>query len=273
MHSSIINDSTEWTWRDNTLRNNTGIKKRSIRIILSAGLIALIVFSMAACKEQDEIVPGPTAKPEQPNVIVNNEAVEPDHTIIVSGYGEVIAEPDFATINIVTAGASATSEEAATLCETMTAQVKEIAGAQNVLSKNLTVSGVTLSSTTRESDGAVTGYTARQTITIIETNINRVNTILSPIIDARITESYEVTYSLTDASSAYAGALAAAVADAEEKAEAIAVASNVALDEVVLVTEAPLENQLVGVAFKSSSIAVNANLTVTFSIKPIQPQS
>ena len=255
------------------MRNDTGTHQKTIRLILCAAVIVLMLGTLAACKEQSEITPGPTAKPEQPTVIVNNEAVEPDHTIVVSGYGEVIAEPDFATINIVTVGASATSEEASSLCEAMTAQVKEIAGTQNVLSKNLTVSGVTLSSTTRESDGAVTGYTARQTITIIETNVARVNTILSPIIDARITESYEVTYSLTDASSAYAGALAAAIADAREKAEAIAAASNVAIDEVLLVTEAPLENQLVSVAFKSSSIAVDANLTVTYTIKPIQPQS
>jgi hypothetical protein len=35
------------------------------------------------------------------------------------------------------------------------------------------------------------------------------NKILSPIIDARIIESYEVTYSLLDASAAYDAALAA----------------------------------------------------------------
>ena len=93
----------------------------------------------------------------------------------------------------------AMSEEAATLCETATQQVKDTAGAQSVLAKNVTTSGVTISTTTRESDGAITGYTARQTITIREDNISRVNAILSPIIDARIIESYEVTYSLLDA--------------------------------------------------------------------------
>ncbi|NCB29578.1 MAG: DUF541 domain-containing protein, partial [Clostridia bacterium] len=191
------------------MRQNSATTNRTVRLLISLLLVTLIVFSFAACKEESEIVPGPTAKPEQPNVIVNNEAVEPDHTIVVNGHGEVTAEPDFATINIVTAGASATSEEAASLCEALTQQVKEIAAAQNVLPKDLTVTGVTLSSTTRESDGAVTGYTARQTITIIEDDISKVNTILSPIIDARITESYEVTYSLTDASSAYAEALEA----------------------------------------------------------------
>lgn len=253
------------------MRQNITATNRNARILFSLVLVMLIVFSLAACKEESDITPGPTAVPEQPNVIVNNEAVEPDHTIVVSGYGEVLAEPDIATISIVTVGASATSEEAASICETMTQQVKEIAGTQNVLAKDITVTGVTLSSTTRESDGVVTGYTARQTITIIESDISVVNTILSPIIDARIIESYEVTYSLLDASTAYAGALAAAVTDAREKAEAIAQAGDVALDEMLLVTEAPLENQLVGVAFKSSSIAVDANLTVTFSVKPIQP--
>ena len=44
------------------------------------------------------------------------------------------------------------------------------------------------------------------------------------------------------------------------------------LNAMLEVTEAPVENQLVGVVFKSSSIAVEANLTVTFSVKEIAPQ-
>ena len=255
------------------MRQNSNQTKNLIRAIACVTFTLLFGFSLAGCKEEGDITPGPTAKPEQPTVIVNNEALPEAHTIIVSGYGVVTVEPDFATIAITTMGASATSEEAAALCETATQQVKEAAGAQNVLVNNLTTSGVTLSTTTRESDGAVTGYTARQTITIHETNIDRVNTILSPIIDAKILESYEVTYSLLDASAAYTGALANAVADAKGKAEAIAAAGNTALDAILLVTEAPVESQLVGVAFKSSSINVEANLTVTYSVKALPPQS
>ncbi len=228
-----------------------------------------LVLSLGACKEEGDITPAPTAKPEDPTVIVNNEAVEPDRTIAVGGYGEVIAEPDFSTITIVAIGTSATSEEAAANCEAVTEKVKEIAGEQTVFDKNLTTSSVTLSSNTRESDGAVTGYVARQTITIIENDVSRVNDILSPIIDARIVESYDVTYSLTDASAAYDGALAAAMADALEKATAIATAGGVTLGTVISVTESPIESQLVGVAFKSSSIAVTANLTVTYRISGI----
>ena len=231
-----------------------------------------MMLAFAACKEQEDITPGPTAKPQQPTVIVNNEAKESEHYIEVGGFGEVIAEPDFSTITIVAMGASATSEEAAANCAAVTLQVKDIAGTQSVLANNLTTSGVTLSTNTRESDGAVTGYVARETITIIENNVERVNAILSPIIDARIIESYEVTYSIRDASAAYNGALAAAMADAQEKAAAIAQAGGVTLGPVVSVSETPTESQLVGVAFKSSSIGVTANLTVTYLISgAIQP--
>lgn len=246
-----------------TIKTN---KKLVHKIIVSL-LVTTLLFSCAACKEEGDITPGPTAKPEQPTVIVNNESPQADQTVVVSGYGVVTVEPDFATINIVTAGSSATAEEAAALCATATQEVRDTAGTQNVLTRNVTASGVTISSTTRESDGAVTGYTARQTITIIESDISRVNTILSPIIDAKILESYEVTYSLLDVSAAYSRALAAAVADAEEKAVAIAAAGDLVLDKMLMVSEAPVENQLVGVAFKSSSIAVEANLTVTFTVK------
>ena len=243
-----------------------------MRLLLVVLLTTALVFPLAACKEEGDIVPGPTAKPEEPTVIVNNEAQEPNHVIVVNGNGEVIAVPDFATITIVAMGSSATSEEAAANCELVTQKVKDIAAAQGVLSKHLTTSGVTLSSNTRESDGAITGYVARDTITIIENNVTLVNAILSPIIDARITESYEVTYSLLDATSAYSDALAAAMTDAKVKAEAIAQAGGVTLNGILSVSETPQDSQLSGVAFESSSIAVDAEVTVTYLIIKAQPQ-
>lgn len=254
------------------MRHLTTDHKRLVRVLICLALVLVFMLALTACKEEGDITPGPTAKPEQPTVIVNNEALPEARTIVVSGYGLVTVEPDFATISIITAGTSASSEEAAVLCEAATQQVKDTAGAQTVLTRNITTSGVTIEAITRESDGAVTGYVARQTVTIHEDNIDRVNTILSPIIDAKIVESYEVTYSLLDASAAYSKALAVAVTDAEEKAQAIAAAGEVALDEMILVSEAPVENQLVGVVFKSSSIDVEANLKVTFSVKDLPQQ-
>jgi len=231
------------------------------------GAALMLTFGALGCKADDDITPGPTAQPDEPDVIVNNEVKADEHTIIVVGDGEVIAAPDFSTITIVVQGSSETSEDAALKCENLTDQVSEIAIAQGVAPKNLTTAGVTLSTLQRESDGAITGYVATDTITIVITSdVSKVNAVLSPIIDARITESYEVTYSLTDASAAYNEALAAAMDDAYQKASAIAAAGNVTIDTIVSAVEAPGEDQLVGVAFESSSIAVNAQVTVTYLI-------
>ena len=236
--------------------------------------IVLMLACFAAfygCKEEGDITPGPTTKPEQPTVIVNNDTGKKERTIAVNGFGEVIAAPDFSTITVVVVGNSETAEEAAAKCEALTKQVQEIATAQGVLPASMSAAGVTLSSNQRESDGAITGYVARDTITIHLENVSKVNAVLSPIIDAHITESYEATYSLLDASAAYSGALAAAMQDAQEKAKAIAEGGGVALGGIVSVSETPVENKLVGVAFKSSEIAVSANLTVTFSITEVKP--
>jgi len=253
------------------LSNKTSSNRKIVFQLLLVTLALVGLTAFAGCKADSEITPGPTAKPEQPTVIVNNDLEKDTHTIAVNGFGEVIAVPDFSTITIVVVANSETAEEAAAKCEQLTAQVKEIATAQGVQSANLSAAGVTLSSNQRESDGAITGYVARDTITITIKDVSKVNTVLSPIIDAHITESYEATYSLLDASAAYNGALAAAMADAQEKAKAIAEGGGVALGAIVSVSETPVENNLVGVAFKSSEIAVSANLTVTYSITELKP--
>ena len=253
------------------MNNTTSSNRKTVLRILPFALALICMLAFAGCKAESEITPGPTAKPEQPTVIVNNDMGLDAHTIVVNGFGEVIAVPDFSTINIVVVANSEKAEEAASKCEKLTEQVKEIATTQGVLSANLSTAGVTLSSNQRESDGAITGYVARDTITITIKDVSKVNAVLSPIIDAHITESYEATYSLLDASSAYNGALAAAMQDAQEKAKAIATSGGVALGAIVSVNETPVESNLVGVAFKSSEIAVNANLTVTYSIIEVKP--
>lgn len=252
--------------------NGTRKNKTSHLTRLFCAVLALTcAAALIGCKAESDITPGPTAKPEQPTVIVNNEESKNEHTISVNGFGEVIAAPDFSTITIVVVGNSESAEDAAAKCETLTQQVKDVATAQGVLPGSMSAAGVTLSSNQRESDGAITGYVARDTITITLEDVSKVNAVLSPIIDAGITESYEATYSLLDASAAYSGALAAAMEDAQEKAEAIAEAGDVSLGAVVSVTETPIENNLVGVTFKSSEIAVNASLTVTYSIYEATP--
>ena len=100
-------------WRDNALKFQKPFRRRIVQCAVCIALALVMMFAFAACKEEGDITPGPTAKPEQPTVIVNNEAKQREHYIVVGGYGEVIVEPDFSTISIVSMGESATSEEAA----------------------------------------------------------------------------------------------------------------------------------------------------------------
>ena len=48
------------------LRQNTGYGKKTARMLASLAIAGLLIFSLAACKEESEITPGPTAVPEQP---------------------------------------------------------------------------------------------------------------------------------------------------------------------------------------------------------------
>ena len=68
------------------------------------------------------------------------------------------------------------------------------------------------------------------------------------------------------AEKAYNDALADAMQDAQQKADAIAAAGQVTLGAIASVLEASGEDQLVGVAFESSSIEVRAQVTVTYLI-------
>ena len=54
--------------------------------------------------------------------------------------------------------------------------------------------------------------------------------------------------------------------DAYEKASAIAEAGDVSLGAIASVVETPGEDQLVGVAFESSAIAVSAQVSVVYVI-------
>lgn len=236
-----------------------------IRTLTLIGALAMCLMSFG-CKPEDEITPAPTAKPEAPDVIVTNQQLPQEHFIEVNGYGEVFTAPDFATVIIGVQSVSETAEEATTLCEELTRDVRQLALQQDVKYTDISIKGITLGTKLRENDGAIVGYVATDTITIVVWKVPSVNTLLSSIIDAGITESYSVTYSLTDASAAYQRALIDAMADALTKAQTVAEAGDVTIGKVIGVTELPTGDELVGVAFESSSIAVSAHVAVQYLI-------
>ena len=76
-----------------------------------------------------------------------------------------------------------------------------------------------------------------------------------------------MTYSITESSEAYRNALSAAIDDARAKAETLADKTGVRLGDVIGIVETAFdETKLIGVAFESSAIAVNAQVTVRYKI-------
>lgn len=233
-----------------------------------AALITVLSVSCFGCKADEEIKPGPTPKPATPEVIVNNAQVPPEHIIQVGGYGEVIASPDYATITLGVSGTAETAEQASARCQENLDGVYAAADTLGVSKSDISDAGITITAHQRETDGAITGYAGTAQIVIIANDVKTANSIMSSIIDAAVCELKSVTYSLTDATTAYQSALVAAMSDAHQKAQALAEAGTVTLGAVIGVVETPIDDStLVGVDFDTSAIAVPAKITVQYLIK------
>ncbi len=236
---------------------------RALMLLTVAALLALCL----GCKAEEEIKPLPTPQPSGPDVIVNNQQNPPEHIIEVSGYGEYIATPDYATITLSVQGSAETAEAASAICGQNKQSVLDVATSLGVRNADIVNAGVTITAQQRESDGAITGYIAAELIIITAHDVNTANTVVSGIIDASVCELKSVTYSLHDSSSAYQKALVLAMEDALIKAQTLAASSGVEVGALVSAAEIEREDSdLSGMAFESSSIAVPAHVRVQYLI-------
>lgn len=242
--------------------------KNRLRLVLTA---AALVCALAGCKAAEEIKPAPTPKAASPEVVVNHELVPNEHIITVTGYAEVIAQPDYATLTLGVQGTAETAEQASMICEENLASVYDVARELGVPYNEMKDAGVTITAQQKEDEGVITGYLATAAITIIANDTSAANSIMSGIVDASVGELKSITYSITDTTAAYNAALLAAMDAARVKAETLAEASGVTLGAVIGVVETPSnDNELVGVDFESSAIAVPARVTVDYRIDDVK---
>lgn len=243
------------------------MKGKLLALLLTAAVGGLLF----GCKAEEEIKPAPTPKAVSPEVVVNHELVPNEHSISVTGYGEVIADPDYATLTLGVQGAAETAEQASVICEENLKSVYDVAISLGVERKEMKDAGVTITAQQRESDGVITGYLATATITITANDIRAANSVMTGIVDASVGELKSITYSITDTTAAYNEALINAMDDARVKAETLAAASEVTLGKVIGVEETPgNDNEIAGVDFETSAIAVPARVTVTYLIDDLK---
>ena len=183
------------------------MKKMILCALTAAGMLLAI-----GCKAEEEIQNVPTPKPESAEIVINHELEVPEHTIMVSGHGEVIATPDFATITVGVHANGDTAENASAACSEKMQSVYDVALSLGVIKLDITMTGVDITTQQRESDGAIIGYTGAETITIVVRKVNNATNVMSGVIDAGASEIAGITYSLLDSSSAYNQALSAAMA-------------------------------------------------------------
>ena len=237
------------------------------RFVAVLAVVGALLALFTGCKAEEEIKPLPTPQPAGPDVIVSNQQVPPEHTVEVTGYGEFIATPDYATITLSVQGSAEAVEAASAICETNKKSVLDVAVSLGVRRTDIKDAGATITPQQRESDGAILGYTASELIIITAHDVKTANTVVSGIIDASLCELKSVTYSLLDSSAAYREAMAEAMADALQKAEALAEAGGVTVGAVVSAVEIEREDSnLSGMAFESSAIAVPAAVRVQYLI-------
>ena len=239
------------------------MRKKLLVIICACCLAA----SLAGCKAEEEIVNVPTPKIEQQTVVLEREKSAPEHYFEVTGNGEIIAVPDFATITLRVSGAGETAEEASAVCQ---GEAQKLIGAVislHILKHNIQQRGMEIVPVTDETGKSPSSYLATDVIILTITQVGRTEQIIASLVDAGDNELISVTYSITESSEAYRNALSAAIDDARGKAETLADKTDVRLGDVIGIVETAFdETKLIGVAFESSAIAVNAQVTVRYKI-------
>lgn len=244
------------------------MKRKKIRLLpLACGLTLCLAGLLGGCKAQEEITNVPTPKPEKQTVVINHELEAPEHYIEVIGNGEIIASPDFATIQLGVTAAGETAEAASAACQEQTGKAAEAASSLEIRRQDISQRGVEIAPKQKEGTTTVTHYEATDVVTVVVRRVAQSETILTTLMDAGEFEFLGITYSITESSEAYRMALAAATQDALAKATMLAEATEVQLGQVIGIVETAYDDSaLIGENFESSAIAVSAQITVRYRI-------
>src|SRR4051794_10771931 len=213
-------------------------------------------------------------------------------TVTVSGESEVSVSPDRAVVTFGNVASGDTAASAQDAVNTAMQRVTEAVRKLDVNEKNITTSGITLSpvytDAGAQADGLerhvrVTGFQARNTITVKLDDVARVGPVLDAAVKAGADEVQGVSFELKDDTEARSRALRQAVQNARVKADAIAAGLGMRVANIVEAAESgtqtarqmmlgraamPMAVQSAATPVQPGQVQVSGNVTVVYSLSP-----
>ncbi len=185
----------------------------------------------------------------------------PEHTITVSGTGDVSVAPDVADvylgISVTMPTAKAARDAAATSMTAVLAAVKQ----DGVADKDIVTTNVSLNPvydySSGGSSGKLTGYQYTNTVKATVRDLTRVPNVLDDAVAAGATTVQGISFRLDDPTSVDAQARQLAMADARSKANALAQAAGVSIQGVASISEVTSSSPIIEYA-PTASVAQNS---------------
>jgi uncharacterized protein len=234
-----------------------------LRSLLTAlGLVAVFITGGLVLRYQ--VATGST-------VAAPAKAPATNHTLSVSGHGEVKVAPDMATITL---GVQTTGDDAQSALSNNAGKLNAVVAA--IKDQGVPASHIQTSDLSLYYDSQQNRYVVQHSLTIVIDDIAKVGSVIDAAVAAGANNGWGVSFGLKDTSAAHAQALQAAIGDSRSHADAMASALNVGITGVGSASEATFNQpifygpQSTAAAPASTSTQVQpGHLTVTADVSVV----
>jgi uncharacterized protein YggE len=186
------------------------------------------------------VIAGPSLAPHS-ILAVDPSTTTPEHTISVSGTGNILISPDIADLRLgVTITAKTVKDARAGNAKSMTAVIaalKKLGIADRDIQTTILSLQPTYDYSSSSNTPRLTGYQLSNAIAVTVRNLDNIGDAIDGALGAGATTMDGVTFRVADQAAAEAQARQAAMAEAKSKAQTLAAAAGVSLGTVASISE------------------------------------
>lgn len=167
----------------------------------------------------------------------NQQEVEANRELTVTGLGEIVATPDIASITLgLTTGPQIDASQAVALLGEQFSAIVETLGDQGVKEEDIKTTNLSINPEYDYTDGRqrLRGFSATEIVVVKIRDLKTIGTILAAVTKDGINQAGGVTFAIDDPSELQTQAEELAIADAKTKAKRLAEALGANLGEVKL---------------------------------------